>query len=183
MSDVICYMSHVTCPLSHVTNAIGHPLHSPLSLLHRRTGISEQVHTAARLQWLNFSLIEILQPGCIRTRQSTQCHSDGVWKVLGGEGVRCSQCSQCHNVRNVHIVHILHFVHIVHIVHIFHIIHTIHIVHIVHHGAVRGSRQGLFPPRRFLPLHQPPGDDFTWPLSPTNPFWSGESAVGPGSRH
>ena len=43
-------------------------------------------------------------------------------------------------------------------------------------GAVRGSRQGLFPPRRFLPLHQPTEDDLTWPLSPTNPFWSGESA-------
>ena len=29
------------------------------------------------------------------------------------------------------------------------------------HGAVQGSGQGLFPPRRFLPLHQPPGNDLT----------------------
>jgi hypothetical protein len=45
------------------------------------------------------------------------------------------------------------------------------------HGAVRGSGQGLFPPRRFLRLHQPPGDDLTWPLSPTITSWSGESAA------
>ena len=47
------------------------------------------------------------------------------------------------------------------------------------HGAVRGSRQGLFPPRRFLCLHQPLGNDLNWPLSPTYPSWSGESAVAP----
>ena len=29
------------------------------------------------------------------------------------------------------------------------------------HGAVRGSGQRLFPPRRFLPLHQPPENDLT----------------------
>ena len=29
------------------------------------------------------------------------------------------------------------------------------------HSAVQGSGQGLLPPRRFLPLHQPPGDDLT----------------------
>ena len=50
---------------------------------------------------------------------------------------------------------------------------------ITKHGAVRGSRQGLFPPRRFLRLHQPPGNDLTSPLSPTYPSWSGESAVAP----
>ena len=38
---------------------------------------------------------------------------------------------------------------------------------------------GAFSAARFLPLHQPPGDDLTWPLSPTNPFWWGESAVAP----
>ena len=30
-----------------------------------------------------------------------------------------------------------------------------------HHGVVQGSGQGIFPPRRFLPLHQLPGDDLT----------------------
>ena len=47
------------------------------------------------------------------------------------------------------------------------------------HGAVRGSRQGLFPPRRFLLLNQQLGNDLTWPLSPTYPSWSGESAAAP----
>ena len=47
------------------------------------------------------------------------------------------------------------------------------------HGAMQGAGQGLVPPRQFLHLHQPPGDDLTWPLSPTNPFWSGESAAAP----
>ena len=47
------------------------------------------------------------------------------------------------------------------------------------HCAVQGSGQGLFPLRWFLPLHQCSGDDLTWPLSPTNPFWSGESAAAP----
>ena len=47
------------------------------------------------------------------------------------------------------------------------------------HGAVRGSGQGLFPPRWFLRLHQPPGDNLTWPLSPTNTSWSGESTAAP----
>ena len=47
------------------------------------------------------------------------------------------------------------------------------------HGALRGSRQGLFPPRQFLRLHQPPGNDLTWPLSPTYPSWSEESAAAP----
>ena len=47
------------------------------------------------------------------------------------------------------------------------------------HGGVRGSRQGLLPPRRFLCLHQPPGNDLTWPLFPTYPSWSGESATAP----
>ena len=47
------------------------------------------------------------------------------------------------------------------------------------HCAVRGSRQGLFPPRRFLCLHQSAVDDLTWPLSPTYPSWSGESAAAP----
>ena len=37
--------------------------------------------------------------------------------------------------------------------------------------------RGFFPPCRFLPLHQLPGNDLTWPLSSTNPFWSGESAA------
>ena len=48
-----------------------------------------------------------------------------------------------------------------------------------HHGAVQGSRQGLFQPRRFLLLHQSLGNDLTWPLSLTNPSWSGESAAVP----
>ena len=37
----------------------------------------------------------------------------------------------------------------------------------------------MIPPRWFLPLHQPPGDDLTWPLSPTYLFWSGESVAAP----
>ena len=45
--------------------------------------------------------------------------------------------------------------------------------------SVRGSGQGLFRSRQFLRLHQPPGDDLTWPLSPRNPFWSEESAAAP----
>ena len=28
------------------------------------------------------------------------------------------------------------------------------------HGAMQDAGQGLFPPQRFLRLHQPPGDDF-----------------------
>ena len=51
-----------------------------------------------------------------------------------------------------------------------------------HHGAVQGSGQGLFLPHRFLHLHQSPGDDLTWPLSPTNHFWSGESTAAPTAR-
>ena len=47
------------------------------------------------------------------------------------------------------------------------------------HGGVPGSGQGLFPPRRFLRLHQPPGNNLTWPLSPTNSSWSGESDAAP----
>ena len=48
--------------------------------------------------------------------------------------------------------------------------------------AVRGLCKGLFPPRQFLPLHKLPGDDLTWPLSPNNPFWSGESAEAAAAR-
>ena len=47
------------------------------------------------------------------------------------------------------------------------------------HSAVRGSRQGLFPPRRFLLLNQQLGNDRTWPLSQTYPSWPGESAAAP----
>ena len=45
------------------------------------------------------------------------------------------------------------------------------------HGAVQGAGQGLFPPRPFLCLHQPPGDNLTSPLSPINPFWSGDPGI------
>ena len=47
------------------------------------------------------------------------------------------------------------------------------------HGALRGSRQGLFPPRRFILLNQQLGNDLTGPLSATYLSWSEESAAAP----